>query len=338
MRVSDNTSATAVGEALKRTRSTMERLQIQNATQKKLLAPSDDPAANTKIMDIRTQSTIDSQFEKNAQLAKSRLEATDNALSELSEVFVRAKEIAINQSSAASASPDSRLGVAQEVKTLYQQLISVANRRVGNHYIFGGFKTQTQPYTPDGEFKGDSGEIPVEIQKNVFIPVNITGSEVFEVKKYRKDDSHRSPAALDREYSTPIEEKTKEDTSKPVTAARQSADPSEVINIFHELDALRVGLLTNDTVTIRDTMERLDDIIANTVTIRAKLSSRVAGIDAAIGSTQRTDTQNAELASQLEDADYAELWSNMAKQETVLRSSLHAAQKLIQPTLLEFLR
>src|SRR2546430_13608915 len=29
-------------------------LQIQNSTQKKLLTPSDDPAANVKIMDIRT--------------------------------------------------------------------------------------------------------------------------------------------------------------------------------------------------------------------------------------------------------------------------------------------
>ncbi|MBI3544815.1 MAG: flagellar hook-associated protein 3, partial [Deltaproteobacteria bacterium] len=62
MRVSDNTSAAAVGDSLKRTRTKMEKLQIQNATQKKLLTPSDDPAANTKIMDIRTDATINSQF------------------------------------------------------------------------------------------------------------------------------------------------------------------------------------------------------------------------------------------------------------------------------------
>jgi flagellar hook-associated protein 3 FlgL len=101
---------------------------------------------------------------------------------------------------------------------------------------------------------------------------------------------------------------------------------------------LRVGLLTNDTATIRDTMEHLDEIIKNITMNRAKLSARVAGIDSAVGSTQRTEVQNIEIASQLEDADYAELWSNMAKEETALRSSLHAAQKLIQPTLLDFLR
>jgi flagellar hook-associated protein 3 FlgL len=112
----------------------------------------------------------------------------------------------------------------------------------------------------------------------------------------------------------------------------------ETIDAFKELDALRVGLLTNDTVTIRDTMERMDAVINNLITTRAKVSSRVSAIDASIGATQRMDVENTELTSQLEDADYAELWSNMAKEETVLRASLQAAEKLIQPTLLQFLR
>lgn len=333
MRVSENTSAGSVGEALKRTRGHMEKLQIQNATQKKLLVPSDDPAANSKIMDIRTQTTVNAQFTNNAALAKNRLAMTDSALGELYELFVRAKEIAINQSSAASASEDSRLGVAQEVSALYRQLLSIANRRVGEHYIFGGFKTLTSPYAADGTFKGDDGQIPVEIQKDNFIAINIPGSQVFEIKKYAKGEAGRGPAAVDR-----INPGLPGDGQSKLPIENQAAAPTETINVFHELDALRVGLLTNDTVTIRDTMERFDEIIKNTITTRAKISSRVSGIDVATSATEKMDTHNAELSTQLEDADYAELWSNLAKEETVMRSSLHAAQKLIQPTLLEFLR
>ncbi|MEW6056017.1 MAG: flagellar hook-associated protein FlgL [Bdellovibrionota bacterium] len=334
MRVSDNTSVGSVRDAVGRTRSRMERLQIQNATQKKLLAPSDDPAANAKIMDIRTQSTINSQFEANANIAKNRLAMTDTALTELNDLFVRAKEIAIGQSSDASASADSRLGVAQEVSALYQQLVSIANRRVGQHYLFGGFKTLTPAYTPDGQYLGDKGEIPVEIQKDVFIAMNLPGTEVFEVKRYKPEDRARMPAAVDK---TDLSVSSDQNKNLP-PIEQQSAQAAETISVFRELDALRVGLLTNDTVTIRDTMERLDTIITNVINLRAKVSSRVSGIDAALGATQKTDLQNAELATQLEDADYTELWSNLAKEETVLRSSLQAAQKLIQPTLLEFLR
>lgn len=333
MRVSDNTSAGAVGEALKRTRGRMERLNIQNSVQKKLIAPSDDPAANAKIMDIRTQSTVNAQFEANGVLAKNRLSMADAALADMYEVFVRAKEIAIGQSSAASASPESRLGVAQEVSALYKQLISIANRRVGDHYLFGGFKTLTSPYAADGTYQGDNGEIPVEIQKDVFIAVNMPGPQVFEINRYAPGDQARAPAAVDK-----TDQSIYGNNAKIPTVEKQAATPIETVNAFHQLDALRVGLMTNDTVTIRDSMEGLDTIINNIITTRAKLSARVSGIDAAIGTTEKVNLQNAELASQLEDADYAELWSNLAKEESVLRASLSAAQKLIQPTLLEFLR
>jgi flagellar hook-associated protein 3 FlgL len=331
MRVSDNTSAGAVRDALKRTRTRLEDLQIKNATQKRIVTPSDDPVANTKIMDIRTQSTVHGQFDSNANVAKNRLTMTDAALNEVYDLIVRAKEIAINQSSAASANSDSRLGVAQEVSALYKQLVSVANRRVGEHYIFGGFKTLTPAYTSDGQFLGDTGEIPVEIQKDVFISMNLPGTQVFDVKRYHPEDKHRAPSSADRSDLMDVDE-----NAPP--ADLQNAKPAETISIFHELDALRVGLMANDTGTIRDTLDGFDDIIKHIITVRAKVSSRVSGIDTALGQTARVDVANAELATKLEDADYAELWSNMAKEETVLRSSLSSAQKLIQPTLLDFLR
>jgi len=85
-------------------------------------------------------------------------------------------------------------------------------------------------------------------------------------------------------------------------------------------------------------MERLDELIKNTITVRAKVSARSNSIDQAIGASEKADLSNAELATQIEDADYTELWSNLAKEETILRSSLSAAQKLIQPTLLDFLK
>lgn len=334
MRISDNTAVGSVREALNRTRGRMEKLQIQNAHQKKMLGPSDDPAGNSKIMSMRTDSTINSQFESNASLGKNRLTMTDNALSEVYDIFVRAKEIALSQSSDASASWDSRQAVAQEVSSLYQQLVAVANKRVGNYYLFGGFKTQSAPYTASGEYKGDMGEMPIEIQKDVFVTVNVPGPNVFEIKNYRPESRAFSPDAIDHTNAGRIVE---EEGARP-PVEQGVASPQEVINSFQELDTLRVGLMTNDSLTIRDTLERFDEMIRSVVSLRAKISARVSSMNTAIEFTQKSDVENAALISQLEDADYAELWSNLAKEETVLRSSLQAAQKLIQPTLLEFFR
>jgi flagellar hook-associated protein 3 FlgL len=53
---------------------------------------------------------------------------------------------------------------------------------------------------------------------------------------------------------------------------------------------------------------------------------------------ERHNVTNAQLSSALEDADLAQVVSDMAKEETVFRSSLASAHKLIQPTLLDFLK
>ncbi len=324
MRVSDNTTRSAVDEALRRTRSRMEELQMKNATQKRMLSGADDPAANTKLMDIRTQKSVNEQFESNGHMAKTRLTMTETALSEVYDIFVRAKEIAISQASDASANADSRLGVAQEVNALYKQLVAVANRRVGQQYIFGGFKTLETPYDADGNYNGDMGEIPIEIQKDVFTAANVPGPHAFEAKKYLPNEQFRNPAAVPEGRQSAVE--------------KQQVPHLQKLSAFAELDALRTGLLTSDTETIRGSLDNLDEIIKNVVTLRAKVSSKVAGIDNAIGQTAKIDQTNAELSSQLEDADFAQVYSDLAKEETVLRSSLQSAQKLIQPTLLDFLR
>ncbi len=324
MRVSDNTTRSSVDEALRRTRTRMEELQMKNATQKRMLSGADDPAANTKLMDIRTQKAVNQQFESNAQLAKTRLTMTDTALGEVYDIFLRAKEIAIGQASDASANADSRLGVAQEVNALYKQLVSVSNRRVGQQYLFGGYKTLDQPYDTDGNYKGDMGEIPIEIQKDVFTAANVPGPHIFEIKKYLPTEQYRNPAMQPEGRMSAVE--------------KQQVPALQKTSAFAELDALRTGLLTNDTNTIRAALDNLDDIIKNVVTLRAKVSSKVAGIDAALGQTQKMDQTNAELSSQLEDADFAQVYSDLAREETVLKSSLQSAQKLIQPTLLDFLR
>jgi flagellar hook-associated protein 3 FlgL len=351
MRVSDNTSRHAVHDALGRTRARIEDLQLKNATLKKLNAPSDDPAANAKIMDIRTQSSVNKQFDMNANTAKDRLQHTENAVQELTDILLRAKEIALNQSSGASATPESRAGVAQEVAQLYKQVVAIANRRIGDHYIFGGFKTLTPPYGIDGSYRGDLGEMPLEIQKGVNVSSNIPGPSVFKAKRYLSEDLPNAILQEDIRESAqespfapnvppprgPASEKSKDGSGQIVPTAQQ-VQPSETIDLFKTIEMLRVGLLTNDTHTIRGTLEAIDALTENTISIRSKIGSRIMGIDAALGATDRTNLQNAMVQSNLEDADYAELWSSLAKEESVLRASLSAAQKLIQPTLLEFMR
>ena len=141
MRVTDNTTYGVVRDSIQRSRERMEGLQSQSATLKKLNTPSDDPIGAAKVLEIRTEKVNNDQYQMNSKMAETFMSNSDQALSELTEIITRAKEIAINQSSGASSNEDTRLGVAEEVTQLFQQAVATANRRIGERYLFGGFKT-----------------------------------------------------------------------------------------------------------------------------------------------------------------------------------------------------
>ena len=131
MRVGENTTMNTVRESLNRSRLRMNDLQKQNATMKRINAPSDDPVGNVKLMAIRNETQDNTQFEKNANLAKAFLNYTDSSLEEVTNLLGRARELALGQASAAASGAESRAMVSQEVKNIQSQLIAIANRRLG---------------------------------------------------------------------------------------------------------------------------------------------------------------------------------------------------------------
>lgn len=339
MRVTEGTSFDLVRETIRRTKGRMEGLQNQAATLKKMNTPSDDPIGAAKVLEIRTDKANIDQFQMNAKLAEAYLNNTDHALSELSDIVVRAKEIALGQSSGASANDDTRLAVAEEITQLYNSAIAAGNRRIGDRYIFGGFKTDRPPVTPDGQFVGDDGNMMIEVGRDVFISMNLPGHEAFNTNPRVE---HRSSQPEDQ--GDPDRSRGRLQQRAPAAYSSSRNDPAqngpqpENVNVFEELQNLRIGLLTGDTDTIRNTLERFDQIHSRINSMRAKVGSRVNGLQNMTQSLERQMITNAQLGSHLEDADMAQVVSDLAKEETIFRSALQSSQKLIQPTLLDFLR
>lgn len=324
MRVGENSTLNTIRDSLNRSRLRLNDLQKQNATMKRVNAPSDDPVGNAKLMTIRNETLDNQQFEKNSNLAKTFLNYTDSSLEEVTNLMVRAKELALGQASSAANGAESRVMVAEEIKNIQQEINAISNRRLGDRFIFAGYRTATQPFDAQGNYSGDEGLISVEVQKDVFVGMNLPGREVF----LGKQKPERSPAAegeLGRGPEMAIE--------MPNSPANQ---PSE--DVFRTLEALRVGLMTNDVDLVRSTLEPLDKIRDRVITMRAQVGARSSGIDSALANMGKKGVFNAELQSNIEDSDIIQVVSDMAREETVLRASLQASNKMVQPTLLDFLR
>jgi len=187
MRVADKMAYDQVNRSISKNRSELAGLQNQAATQKRVTKPSDDPVAASRVLFSRVEQRGTEQFIKNLNYAKSFLDFSEQSLNELSEVLVRAKELAISQSNDASASAQTRKIVAQEIQQLHDQAVQISNRKLGERFIFGGFKTTAAPFSTDGEYFGDSGEIKIHIDKDSFINMNMPGSVIFEGRGLSKD-------------------------------------------------------------------------------------------------------------------------------------------------------
>jgi len=318
MRVTENSNYDSIRNNILRGKERMEDLQRQSATMKKLNQPSDDPIGAAKVLELRTDKVKNDQYQFNAKVAESFLENTDHALSELSEIVSRAKEIAISQSSDPSSNESTRLGVSEEVTQLYKQSVAVANRRVGERYIFGGYKTQKPPVTSDGEYLGDEGQMMVEIASDVFLTMNVPGVDAF--------NTH--PQLCSRNQGT----------YDDISQRNTPDDGQSNVNVFDELQYFRAALLTGSMENIHDTLERFDQINSKLISTRAKVGSRIQGLQSTVQAIERHNITNAGLSSSIEDADMAQVMSDLGKEEMVFRSSLASSKRLIQPTLLDFLK
>ena len=168
-RVSENSAVNSINYAVGKTKGKVEDLQLKGSTLKRVAKPSDDPIGNVELLSIRSQNIDADQYMRNLNFAQTSLSYSENVLEEVTDLLTKAKELAIGQASSIY-SPEVRQGVAKEIHQIRQQLLSIANKRIGNRYLFAGQMVLTRPFDQEGKYQGDTNKINIEINKDVFVP------------------------------------------------------------------------------------------------------------------------------------------------------------------------
>lgn len=360
MRVADKMAYNQVTRNLQKNRGDMQELQNQAATQKRVNKPSDDPAAASRVLVNRTEEKGSQQYIKNINIAKSYLEFTDQSLSELSESLLRAKELAIQQASDAGASDDTRRVVAAEVEQIYNQSIHIGNRKLGERYIFGGFKTNNPPFDMDGQYYGDDGDMKIQVNKDAFLAMNLPGDKVFYgsglgsdglirpkafVPKTTEELQEFKQAEADRARRNHEMKQEKMELRGPASTMRSNKafysvddSSSKGINVLKVLKDFEVALKVNDKEDIQTAIDNLDVAIAQIINARAQVGSRITTVNAVTDSLQKAIVDNKTVASNLEDADLFQVVSDMNKADTTLRATLETSNKLMNQSLMDFIK
>lgn len=327
-RVSENSSIHAVNYAVGKTKGKVEDLQLKGSTLKRVTKPSDDPVGNVELLAIRSQNIDADQYLRNLNFAQTQLAFTENVLEEMTDLLVKAKELAVGQASSIYG-PEVREGVAKEIHQIRQQVLSLANKRMGNRYLFAGQKILTRPFDKDGNYAGDTNKINIEINKDVYIPVNINGKELF----YSKADKPLERADLELKQD---QDKLPETPLMREPASNQEEHVS--VSIFDELRSLENALLTNNPDIVQGLLERLDGSIQRVVNYRTEIGALTNTVANAEGNIEKTKLQNEAHKSKIEDADVTELFSQLQKEQNVLKATYRASSNLMNTSLMDFLR
>lgn len=328
-RVSENSSIHSVNYAVGKTKSKLEDLQLKGSTLKRVSKPSDDPVGNVELMAMRSQNVDATQYLRNLNFAQTQLSFTENVLEEMTDILVKAKELAIGQASSIY-SPEIREGVSKEIHQMRQQVLGLSNKRIGNRYLFSGQKVLTRPFDENGKYQGDKNKINIEINKDVFIPINLNGNDLFFSKdkkpvekeqinlktpgiEINTDNLHRAPASIE--------------------------DQQEVVaSVFDELRGLENALLTDNPQIIQSLLEKLDTSIERVVTFRTEIGALTNTISNAETNIEKNKLLTEAHKSKIEDADVTELMSDLSKEQAVLKATYKASSNLMNTSLMDFLR
>ena len=115
----------------------------------------------------------------------------------------------------------------------------------------------------------------------------------------------------------------------------KSGEKTQLIGVFDQLIA---DLASGDSTKIGDAIKRLDSHLDNINAVRAEIGVKSNRLELTSNRID-DDTLNLQtLLSENEDADMAEVIMNLKMEENVYKASLSGGAKIIQPSLLDFLR
>lgn len=162
---------------LQRTNSNLATLTEQLSSGNRLTSLDVDPTASALVLNFEDSIQQNKAYIKQADSANAMLETTDTVLQSVNDAIVRLQELAVQGTGTGDNS-----AAEQEVLSIKENLLSLANTQTNGKYIFAGTQTQTIPFTSTAtgaDYGGDTETISLDVSQSTSVATNLTGDKVF---------------------------------------------------------------------------------------------------------------------------------------------------------------
>jgi len=291
--------------SIQRSSSNVSSLQEQLATGKRVNRPSDDPSGVAQSLRLRNELARCESLSDRAATARSFLSMCESSLSAAQDTLATAHERAIAAVNGSLGAVD-REAIAEEINSSLETLLDQARERYGERYCFSGVDTLQDPF----EVTRDSdGEIT---------SIAYVGAD--------------SPVTFDLGHGREIS----------ITATGQEAfvDTGAFASLINLRDTLRnTGGLDDASLTtaIQSASAGLDTARQSVLGLSGVLGGRQSRLESIIERYDTAVTETKSLISQIEDADVAEVYTELTSQQAVYNALLSASGQFFQRSLFDYL-
>jgi len=306
------TNSMMITRTMRNQNTNLEKMNKWNhdlSTLTNLHKPSDDPIRVSRTLRLESDISMNIQYKDNIESAKSWLEKTESAFNEINSVYQSIRELAVQGANGVLKGEDTQK-IAQEIKELKNHLIQIGNDTYLGRHIFTGYKTDVRLLNDDGSY--NAGTNPDEID---FATLKD------EIIQYKVGDSQHIDVNItgDRVFGSPVGSE-----NKP--------------QLFADIDDLLTALDKGNHEDASASIAKMDEQLKVLLQVRGEVGAKVNMIDVMSERMSDVNVNLKDLLSKTRDTDVAETQIQLVTAEAVYRASLAVTARIIQPTLVDFLK
>ena len=156
----------------------------QLTTGRRVNVASDDPSAAARQVGLAAQADSCDQFLRSISSVSSELQTADSALNSGVTAMQQAITLGVEGANGTLSQQD-RAALANEVQSISQQMLGIANLSYNGKYVFAGTADSQPPYVADPSapggvaYQGNDSVNQVEVEAGQTVAVNQPGSQLF---------------------------------------------------------------------------------------------------------------------------------------------------------------
>lgn len=298
MRITNQMMAGNVLTNLNSLREKQADLTSQLSSGYRITKSSDDPSAGADVMRVQSRLQVMKQWDSNRGDAQDWLGQTENALSEMSGILNRARELTMTAANG-TLTKENMQSLAPGADQLVQDMLAAFNEKQPDGALFGGFKTDADPFALDlttgaVTYSGDSGDMQRDVGPGITVTANLHGGRL--------------------------------------------GDWTGPNNMLTAVWNLAQGLKNGDVNAVRNTLGTLDTALSSVIALRSEVGARGQRLEQVESQMKDTELRLNGVLEKAQGVDMEKAITELTSAETTYRAALQVGARVIPTSLADFLR